>query len=112
LEGKRKTGMRASLYKVILVKIRNKILLTVIIIILFPVAVSTQDFTYKNSSLPIKERVDNLVSQMTLEEKLSQTFCFHLYDDMIDEDGNLIIEKIPDPLPCDYAWSFKIQIFD
>jgi hypothetical protein len=49
---------------------------------------------------------------MTLEEKLSQTFCFHLYDDMIDEDGNLIIEKIPDPLPCDYAWSFKIQIFD
>jgi hypothetical protein len=106
LEGKRKTGMRASLYKVILVKIRNKILLTAIIIILFPVAVSTQDFTYKNSSLPIKE------SQMTLEEKLSQTFCFHLYDDMIDEDGNLIIEKIPDPLPCDYAWSFKIQIFD
>jgi hypothetical protein len=49
LEGKRKTGMRASLYKVILVKIRNKILLTAIIIILFPVAVSTQDFTYKSN---------------------------------------------------------------
>jgi alpha-L-fucosidase len=26
-------------------------------------------------------------------------------------DGNdLVIEKLPDPLPCDYAWSFKIKI--
>jgi len=25
--------------------------------------------------------------------------------------GNkLVIEEIPDPLPCDYAWSFKIQV--
>ncbi len=26
------------------------------------------------------------------------------------EDGNLVIEEIPDPLPCDYAWSFRIRI--
>jgi len=25
------------------------------------------------------------------------------------EGDNLIIEKLPDPLPCDYAWTFKIQ---
>jgi alpha-L-fucosidase len=29
-----------------------------------------------------------------------------------DDRGNLVIEEIPDPLPCDYAWSFKIQILD
>jgi alpha-L-fucosidase len=28
------------------------------------------------------------------------------------DDEDLIIEEIPDPLPCDYAWSFKIQIED
>ncbi len=26
------------------------------------------------------------------------------------EDNKLVIEDIPDPLPCDYAWSFKIQV--
>ena len=28
------------------------------------------------------------------------------------EGGILIIDEIPDPLPCDHAWSFKIQIHD
>ena len=28
------------------------------------------------------------------------------------KDENLIIDEIPDSLPCDYAWSFKIQILD
>jgi alpha-L-fucosidase len=26
------------------------------------------------------------------------------------EGDGLVIEEIPDPLPCDYAWSFKIQV--
>jgi alpha-L-fucosidase len=26
------------------------------------------------------------------------------------EGRNVIIEKIPDPLPCDYAWTFKIKV--
>jgi hypothetical protein len=26
------------------------------------------------------------------------------------EGDDLLIEDIPDPLPCDYAWSFKIQV--
>jgi len=29
-----------------------------------------------------------------------------------DDDFTLVIEDLPDPLPCDHAWSFKIQIFD
>ena len=30
--------------------------------------------------------------------------------DWHQEGDNLVIEEIPDPLPCDYAWSFKIQV--
>lgn len=30
----------------------------------------------------------------------------------VDEDDNLVIEQLPDPMPCDYAWSFKIQVLD
>ena len=26
--------------------------------------------------------------------------------------NNLIIEELPEPLPCEYAWSFKIQVVD
>jgi len=33
-------------------------------------------------------------------------------EDDNDDTGILVIEEIPDPLPCDYAWSFKIQILD
>jgi alpha-L-fucosidase len=33
-------------------------------------------------------------------------------DDEDEGEGDLVIEEIPDPLPCDYAWSFKIQILD
>ncbi len=29
-----------------------------------------------------------------------------------DDSGNIIIEELPDKLPCDYAWSFKIQVMD
>jgi len=25
---------------------------------------------------------------------------------------NLVIEEIPDPLPCEYAWSFKVQVIE
>jgi len=26
------------------------------------------------------------------------------------EGNNLVIEELPNPQPCDYAWSFKIEI--
>jgi hypothetical protein len=38
-------------------------------------------------------RVENLLAQMTLEEKLAQTYCYRLYDDMMDESGNLVFEE-------------------
>jgi beta-glucosidase len=55
---------------------------------------------YKNPSISISERVVNLMDQMTLQEKLGQTFCFHLYDDMMDEQGKLLFEdKILQAMP-------------
>ena len=33
-------------------------------------------------------------------------------DSEYESPGDLVIEEIPEPLPCDYAWSFKIQILD
>jgi alpha-L-fucosidase len=30
----------------------------------------------------------------------------------VDAEDNVVIEQVPDPLPCDYAWSFKIQVLD
>jgi alpha-L-fucosidase len=37
---------------------------------------------------------------------------WHTVEGDDDDDFTLVIEELPDPLPCDYAWSFKIQIFD
>ena len=40
---------------------------------------------------------------------------WHQDDDSYQDDeevGKLVIEELPDPLPCDYAWSFKIQVLD
>jgi alpha-L-fucosidase len=37
------------------------------------------------------------------------------YENEDENDGemdNLVIEEIPNPLPCNYAWSFKIKILD
>jgi hypothetical protein len=28
------------------------------------------------------------------------------------DDDNLVIEELPESLPCDHAWSFKIQIIE
>ena len=38
--------------------------------LLFSTIVQAQDQSYKNSSLPIEERVEDLLSLMTLEEKV------------------------------------------
>ena len=31
-------------------------------------------------------------------------------EDEDDEDIGIVIEELPDDLPCDYAWSFKIRV--
>ena len=28
------------------------------------------------------------------------------------DDGNVVIDELPNPLPCDYAWAFKIEVGD
>jgi len=83
-----------------LVSNTNSSVLIALILIFSAVNVYPQDYTYKNPDLSIKDRVENLLNQMTLDEKLSQTFCFHLYDDMMDGKGNILLEdEITDVLP-------------
>lgn len=36
------------------------------------ISLNSTDFPFMNSALPLQERVDNLVSQLTLEEKIVQ----------------------------------------
>jgi beta-glucosidase len=46
---------------------------------------------YKNPSLPIEERLDDLISRMTLEEKIAQLKSFWLRDTLaFDDNGNFI----------------------
>lgn len=50
---------------------------------------------YLNSELPTKQRVENLISQMTLEEKIAQMLC--VWNDkaetLVDEKGEFDLEK-------------------
>ena len=50
---------------------------------------------YKDPSFPVKERVENLLSQMTLEEKVAQTECYwrKFKNDMLDVKGDFSPEK-------------------
>lgn len=50
---------------------------------------------YKDPSLPVSERVNDLLSRMTLEEKVAQTLAYwrHFKNDMLDDAGNLDYEK-------------------
>lgn len=61
---------------------------------------STSPPAYRNSQLPIPDRVADLLSRMTLEEKIAQMLC--IWDDraavMFDENGVLDIEKMKSQL--------------
>jgi len=50
---------------------------------------------YKDPSLPVGERVDDLLGRMTLEEKVAQTQAYwrHFKNDMLDDMGDLDHEK-------------------
>ncbi|MBN1457128.1 MAG: hypothetical protein JW912_04675, partial [Sedimentisphaerales bacterium] len=50
---------------------------------------------YLNSALPIKKRVEDLLSQMTLEEKVAQMLCVwnDAADTLIDEKGDFDLKK-------------------
>jgi len=47
----------------------------VCLIILGAYACKQDKMSYKNPDLPVNERVNNLIKQMTLDEKVAQTFC-------------------------------------
>ena len=55
---------------------------------------------YRNPDLPIEERVADLSSRMTLEEKVTQLYCIgravEMTDVLFDETGNLLPEKMAD----------------
>src|SRR5262252_7967466 len=50
---------------------------------------------YRNAALPIRQRVDDLLSRMTLEEKAAQMRCIwrKKAETLIDENGNFDLEK-------------------
>jgi beta-glucosidase len=55
---------------------------------------------YKDSKLPVEQRVKDLLSRMSIEEKLAQTQCIWQQKKMImDEKGNFSAEKAKTVLP-------------
>ncbi|MBI9071140.1 MAG: glycoside hydrolase family 3 C-terminal domain-containing protein [Melioribacteraceae bacterium] len=54
------------------------------------------NFKFKNSSLPINERVKDLINQMTLEEKIAQMVCIwaEKAELLLDENNELDYEKL------------------
>ena len=50
-------------------------------LLLVPIWLLSQNEPYLDSSLPIPERVADLMSRMTLQDKLQQTWCIHLYEE-------------------------------
>ena len=67
---------------------------------LFTFSLHAQNFEFRNSNLPIEERVEILFKQMTWQEKLCQTFSFHLSQEMLDKDGNIrFSDEIKSVLP-------------
>jgi beta-glucosidase len=49
--------------------------------------------SYRDASLPIPKRVDDLLGQMTLDEKLAQLVS-HWLRDLLDEKRTLSTEKM------------------
>jgi len=47
-------------------------LLTATVVVFLPLSTQTQDFPFRDATLPIEKRVDDLVARMTLEEKVLQ----------------------------------------
>ncbi|MHC5074093.1 MAG: glycoside hydrolase family 3 protein, partial [Planctomycetota bacterium] len=80
---------------------RKLISITVLLLFITSFSYALEDVPpYRNIKLSIPERVKNLIQQMSLREKLNQTYCYHLWDDMLDEDGNFDFgDEIEEALP-------------
>src|ERR1035437_1751253 len=51
---------------------------------------------YKNPDLPVEERVSDLLSRMTIEEKVAQMICIwgEKKKILLDENGNLVLSNL------------------
>ena len=57
--------------------------------ILLAITGYSQDKPYLNPGLDTEQRVNDLMQRMTWQEKLAQTYCIHLYRDMLDTNNRL-----------------------
>ena len=65
--------------------------LLIFLYLMLATSVHAQQPIYKNPAFPIEQRVEDLISQMTLEEKVAQLTSFVSQDtSAFDEDGNFI----------------------
>ncbi|WP_134698605.1 hypothetical protein [Ammoniphilus sp. YIM 78166] len=53
----------------------------------------TIEFPYQNSYLPVEERIDDLLSRMTLEEKIAQLGCVMWNPHLTDNRQELAIRN-------------------
>ena len=59
---------------------RNRLKLLLSGFLLLPGMIFAQQLPYRQSSLPISERVDDLLGRMTLEEKIAQIRHIHSWN--------------------------------
>lgn len=90
---KKKLNLMSNPLIIMGLKMITQKLKSLIMLILMITTAYSQEKNYKNPNLTIDQRVDKLLQQMTLEEKLNQTYCYHLYAEMQDENGNLVFNN-------------------
>jgi beta-glucosidase len=69
-----------------------KLKINILLLFIFPIIlIANSSPKYKNPEIPIEERVEDLISRMTLEEKVGQLISFWSRDSVaFDEHGNYI----------------------
>ncbi len=70
---------------------------------IFTYSQKTQSLPYKNKDLPIEERVEDLLSRMTLDEKIAQIRHIHSWDIF---NGQVLDETKLTTLAGDISWGF------
>ena len=67
-------------------------LISIIALALMALSVNAKDkFPYQNASLPIDQRVEDLLSRMTLEEKVGQLVCLMGWDSYVRNGKKLTV---------------------
>jgi beta-glucosidase len=77
-------------------KTKQQIIFTILIFFSFNVRSENINFEYRNKNLTVKKRVDILISQMTLKEKIAQMNMKSLRKIKIDKQGNIQSNTVED----------------